>query len=153
MIIIDEREEFYEPKKFQPTKHVLVDNTDVYKVGDFESNYARNNYDYYNPKQTLLFEMYDESLINLGVKKGDVLAWKRDFAVGFDPLDYQCRYVFIVSLPNGELVARMVDTNRDGDFILKAANSKIADLVIFPDEIDIVGKVEYIKRFTLRKID
>lgn len=80
--------------------------------------------------------MADNSLIDLGIEKGDFLSWKDDF----EPSKIES-YLFIVSLENGDMMARFVNINEPNEITLIAGNEKFQNLIFFADEIEIVGVV------------
>ncbi len=86
--------------------------------------------------KTLKFRMTDGSLENIGINPGDVLVCSEDF----EPFkDEGC--LFIVSLSGGDMVARFVRIEDGGNFWLRAANERVADLIAFAEDTDVIGLV------------
>lgn len=82
------------------------------------------------------FEVADDSLIDQDIQKGDFLIWKEDF----EPSKID-DYLFIVSLSNGDMMARFVEIIDSNEITLIAANDDFQDLTFTADEIEIVGVV------------
>ncbi|HEX8637936.1 MAG TPA: hypothetical protein VF692_07740 [Pyrinomonadaceae bacterium] len=145
--------------KREELKRGLIDTKDEQKIEYYEYQMPRPQgwYNHENSKSALFFEVYDDSLIDLGIRQGEFLEFYADCAISdaYGFIDERCREtkkanLFIVSLNGGSLVARFVQIVDDYQFILLAANKIIPSIAVFAEEIEIVGKVKNLvsaKRF------
>lgn len=82
------------------------------------------------------FRVTDDSLKDVGIKKGKVLKCSEDF----DPIkDEGC--LFIISLSGGDMLARFVEIHDNDSFSLFAANEQIPDVVAVAEYTDVIGLV------------
>jgi hypothetical protein len=120
----------------------MLNTKDQSKTQLYELDYRDSSATFYKPKSEwderpkTRFRVTDDSLKNVGIKKGKVLKCSEDF----DPIkDEGC--LFIVSLSGGSMVARFVELCGSDGFLLTVANEQIPDVIAVAEYTDIIGLV------------